>query len=141
MGARQEGPPLPSGGGGYPDIYIQQEPPVGGDTKNARAAEMRINELREMGIGLYWLAVAESIGVDNFLTVWKVLNSAAESTGRREMYVPNFSTYTAYQRNRFIQSMSASGMPAKAIRTEVSRQLRETLTVRHILRVIAGGRS
>lgn len=138
VGARQEGARPPARGGGYPNIYTSFEPPVGGENKNAR--DLRLDELREMGVGYAWLRVADRIGVDAFLEMWRTLDEERAAAGRREVYIPNFTTYTNYQRNRFIQAMAAAGCDAREIRRRLQAELNESLTVRHILRVVSGGK-
>ena len=140
MGARHRGSPPAVGGGGYPDICISEEPPVGGDHKNARGRDPLMDELREMGVGHLWLQVAEGIGAEAFIEIWEILDRALGDAVRRDAYVPNYSTYTAYQRNRFIQALSAAGHGTQEIRRMVKCELHETLTPRHILRVVAGGK-
>lgn len=93
-----------------------------------------------MGIGAAWLRVAEQIGVDAFLETWRTLDDERAAAGRREVYIPNFTTYTNYQRNRFIQSLAAAGHDAREIRRLLLAELHDAPTVRHIHRVAAGGK-
>lgn len=93
-----------------------------------------------MGIGSAWLRVAEQIGVDAFLDAWRALDDERAAAGRREVYIPTFTTYTNYQRNRFIQALGAAGLDAREIRRRLLAELHDAPTVRHILRVVAGGK-
>ena len=138
VGARPTSNHLRLERGGYLDICTGFESPVGAAEKNAR--DPRIDELREMGLGYHWIQAAERIGFSAFLELWQTLDEQLAGDARRDVYVPQFRAFRAYQRNRFIRALSDEGLSPKEIRSRLQAELRESPSIRHILRVIGGCR-
>lgn len=142
VGARQADLFAPQGGGGYLDERNRSDL----SKKDLEAAKIR--ELDDMGLSRLWLRVAATIGYDNFLQLWRLLDTAAEQRELRlsdnqsmiEVQLRRFSSFRRYQRNRFIETLAASGLPADQIRLEVKAQLGENLTRNHIVRLARRGR-
>ena len=71
VGARHGHPAPQAGGGGYQGTR--------GVSKFANFAfgdrDPRIDELRTMGLQARWIRIAEAIGVDAFLAMWRILDS------------------------------------------------------------------
>jgi hypothetical protein len=90
-----------------------------------------------------WLAVAREIGYDRFMAMWRILDRAvhlrSESESMIEVQLRRLSSFHRYQRNRFIESLVASGFGDKEIREMVRDQLGEKLSLSHISR-LAGRR-
>lgn len=134
VGGRQAKPSPQPGGGGYQNICTVLN-------FDASAAEKkrdpRLVELREMGLQRVWLDVAEEIGVDEFLKVWRLLSSddANIDSGRLMIPIRSYSTYLRYQRNRYIESLADMGFTASAIKDRVNKQLGEKLSDRHLSRL------
>lgn len=119
------------------DDYTKTNLPIGGE-KIAR--DPRLAELRKIGIKRIWLQVAERIGVDAFLEMWRILDDCDERKKGAYLYIPTFSTFLRYQRNQFIRTLAGAGLPSAAIRDRVKRDLRERLSLRHVDRVAAGAK-
>ncbi len=107
--------------------------------KNSRDA--RMNELRAMGLQQHWLKIADEIGVDEFLKIWRILDrelQSGESSSSGRLIVPLrlYSTYLRYQRNRYIESLANEGNPPRIIRRKLMTLLHEKISIRNILAVI-----
>jgi len=133
VGARHGLTAYPAGQGGYLNICNSDR----FSKKNAPGDDSRLDELREIGLAAHWLDVAASIGVDNFLTMWAILSSCdAVQDEKHYAYVPRYSVWMRYQRNRVIMSLHADGLPPKEIRGRIWEDLNETVSVDHIKRII-----
>lgn len=138
VGVRQADLFAPAGGGGYLNECTTPK-----DWERAKLAE-----LSEMGLPSVWIRVATSIGYDNFLDFWRILDTAAELREVRrsdnesmiEVQLRRFASFKRYQRNRFIETLAASGLPNAAIQEEVKQQLGEKLDRSHIRRLATRGR-
>lgn len=129
VGGRQGAETAPTGGGGYPDDC---------NKKKFDLSDSRLNELRAIGLQRSWLSLAALIGVDNFLTVWRVLCQEIDMRGdMQRIYVPRFRTYLRYQRNRTILALSSEGMDSRAIRAELRAATGEDMNEQHINRIIS----
>jgi len=109
--------------------------------KNAgqKKRDPRIDELRQMGLQRVWLEVAEAIGVDNFLMMWRILDSDQASIcddGRLLMPIRNYRTFLRYQRNRYIESLDSMGHKPPEIQKKLKDQLCEQISIRHISKII-----
>lgn len=134
VGARHGQSAPPTGQGGYLNICNSDR----FSKKNAPHDDSRLAELREIGLAAHWIDVAASIGVDNFLTMWAILsNCDAVQDEKHYAYVPRFSVWMRYQRNRVIMSLHADGLCAQEIRVRIRDDLNETVSVDHIKRIIA----
>lgn len=131
-GGSAEQADLPPAGAGYLDGCIYVSRPSGADP--------RLAELREIGLDRRWLAVARTIGVDSFLAAWKVLDEFTDETGETRMCIHRFREWRRVQRNREIRRLDQEGYSSREIRTEIQRRFRESLSKRHIDRIIAAGK-
>lgn len=128
VGGRQGGTPFPAGGGGYPDICTE---------KKLDLSDSRLNELRALGLQRVWLKIAESVGVDNFLTMWRLLCNEVDVYGdMQRVYVPRFQTYLRFQRNRVILALRGEGKNWRAIRLELKRTIGEDVSENHIYKIV-----
>ena len=103
-----------------------------------------LDELDAMGLSRVLLQVAHAVGFDNFMAMWRVLDGSHESLSDNDsgIYIrmPRMAAYKRYQRNRFIEAMAGMGMTHPEISRSVKRDLGETVSDRHIWRLMAGGR-
>lgn len=135
VGGRQDDPHSPSMGGGSPSSCSIFGVDVGGD---GAAADPRLAELRHMGIGRAWLNVAQEIGFDAFLTVWRVLaTDDSVRDERNRVYVPLFNTFMRYQRNQYIRTLADAGLTPDEISDRLSRAGCEPLTPKHIGKLLS----
>lgn len=125
-GRHSTGSPAP-GGGGYLD-----------DCKKIDFSDSdpRLDELREIGISRVWLNVAHQIGFDAFMEMWKILAPERDANNVK-IGIPAISRYDAFQRNRLIEELTTQGMTAKEIRAYLKKNLCESLSIRHIKRILA----
>jgi len=136
VGGRQASHPSPDGGGGYQDICT-----VLNFGKNAgqKKRDPRLDELSQMGLQRVWLVIAERIGVDNMLAMWRILDSDQSSIGddgRLLVPIRSYSTFLRYQRNRYIESLDSMGLKPIEIQKKLKDQLCEQISIRHISRLI-----
>lgn len=138
VGGRQpRTPPVPRGGG-YPETCTVFK---FSGKKNA-TRDPRLDELRRMGLQRVWLEVAETIGVDNFLAMWRVLDvdpACGHAEGYLKITLKHYRSFLRYQRNRFIETLAAAGCTEDEIQVRLRAQLCETVSLRHIKRLAKGG--
>lgn len=130
VGARQTPPAGPGGGGGYQKIRGSQ---------NFEFADPRLAELREIGLPKVWLAVAERVGFDAWMDVWRLLDAEEqlqEGEGTLRMRLRRYGAYLRYQRNRYIQALALQGVPAAQVRRMLAKNLGEHLTESHVERLM-----
>lgn len=158
---RQACTPDPAGGGGYLYGCSPSEVARGGQKNfakfrknlpkgeaglrlvDSREATM-LDELDAMGVSRVMLQVARTIGFDNFMAMWRILDAAHETWTDNEsglqLRMQRLAAYKRYQRNRFIEAMAAMGMSQPEISRSVFRELGEKVSDRHIWRLMAPGR-
>ena len=137
VGGRHAPLPLRRRGGGYQHICTLSN---FGQSVEKNLRDPRMNELREMGVQQHWLKIAEELGVDAFLKIWRILDREAQaydSCGNGRLLVPMrlYSTYLRYQRNRYINALHGMGMPPSAIQKTLINELHEKISIRNISRV------
>jgi hypothetical protein len=96
-----------------------------------------------MGMPDWMLELANTIGFDNTLAMWRLLDAQRELRADDGLMINlqlrPFASYQRFQRNRFIESLGAMGLTVAEIRHKVKKELGEELSKRHILR-LAGQR-
>jgi hypothetical protein len=133
-GARQGIEGAPPSGGGYSDECSSPNAAVG---RAGAGADPRIEELRRMGIGRPWAAVARAIGFDAFVEMWRVLDSMPDVVDERHrVCVPSFRTFLRFQRNQVIRDLDARGHSPGQIAQTLRRDLREEISDYHVVRVL-----
>lgn len=137
VGARHSPSPPQGRGGEYLNICGSWN--VGSQIQ----PDPRFEELERIGLPKMWLRVAETVGFDLFLEVWRRLTDDAEASGyQREtggVKMPGLRSYDAYlryQRNRYIEGLAARGMKPPEVRRAVAKNLREPLDERHVFKIM-----
>lgn len=109
----------------------------------AQAADPRFEELRRIGLPAAWLLVAETIGFDAWLEVWRRLSSEdfndwvrRDTGGTRMPTLRSFDSYLRFQRNRYIEALGARGMSVAQVARAVARNLREPLDEKHVAKIM-----
>ena len=110
--------------------------------------EAKIRELSDMGLPAIWLRIANAIGYDDFLQLWRILDTAAELREIRrsenesmiEVQLRRYSSFKRYQRNRWVEDLARHGLPTVAIQQAVKRRLGEKLDSSHIRKLARRGR-
>ncbi|MFN2309672.1 MAG: hypothetical protein ABR553_08035 [Gammaproteobacteria bacterium] len=92
-----------------------------------------------MGMHPRWLRIAEEIGIDAFLSMWRLLDENPPNMPGSTVYVsmPRFTRFLRYQRNRFIEALVVAGVGSPEIKKRVAVELCEDVSVRHIDRISA----
>lgn len=115
VGARHQAMHSPKGGGGYQDICSELELAVKKSRENfEKIFQPTLEDLREMGLSGKWLEVAEKIGVENWLEVWRILDNSNidEPSHLREnlrVRIPLFSRFRRFYRNQVIYLLTEAG--------------------------------
>lgn len=137
VGARQTAPAPSPRGGGYQETCTAPEfsarPP-----RIQKNRDPRLDELQKIGLKRVWLDVAEEIGVDAFLAMWRILDaddSSRHKEGFLQVHLKLYRSFLRYQRNRYIEALSALGYKPVEIQRSLARQLREPVSLRHISRL------
>lgn len=132
VGGRQADPPASPGGGGYQNICTVLNFCATAGTEKKR--DPRLDELGAMGLPRTWMRVAEAVGFDAFLQMWRILD-ADESLHDGNMIqaaIRPYRSYLRFQRNRYIETLAALDVPSSVIREMLKRQLGEEISERHI---------
>lgn len=133
VGARQEDQYPCPGGGGYQDncTLLKFSAPE-------KKRDPRLDELADMGLQQVWLQVAQEIGVDNFLKIWRILDSDSSNIGddgRILIALRGYGGYLRFQRNRYIEALTDQGLNPLQIKERLQKQLSEKISTRHISRI------
>ncbi|UGA37565.1 hypothetical protein JOS77_26940 [Chromobacterium haemolyticum] len=82
------------------------------EPKKNRARDPRLDDLRRMGMHHSWQRVAEEIGMDAFLAMWRILDAEEQwhhSAGGMEVRLRRYRSYEQYQRDAYILQLAESG--------------------------------
>lgn len=140
VGGRRSPAPASSLGGGYQDNCTVFE--FGSGVKKI-GADPRLDELGAMGLPEYWLQVAEYLGIDAFLGMWRILDANRHQMPQTKGNAGNsmaphlrpYAGYLRFQKNRFVENLATQGVPAKEIQSRVQSQLCENISLTHISRL------
>ncbi|MDP2369371.1 hypothetical protein [Rhodoferax sp.] len=138
VGARQGDLFTPEGGGGYLNECAT--------SKLLEGAKIR--ELADMGLPAIWIRIAEAIGYDHFLEMWRILDTAAELREIRrsenesmiEVQLRRYSSFRRFQRNRWVEELARNHLPPAVIQKAVKDRLGEKLDRSHIRKLARRGR-
>jgi hypothetical protein len=99
-------------------------------------------ELQAFGLGQRWVRIAEAIGAEAFLRMWRILDeeNLAAPAGRDQarIRVPMLISYLRFRRNQRVRELAAEDLSAKEIRQALLREGCEPVSVRHINRLKTG---
>lgn len=132
VGGRQGQVPPAGRGGGYQSTCT---------VSNFADFDERLEELRAMGLPARWIRIAETIGIDDFLAMWRILDSdqsIRSEKGDLETTLRPYSSYLRFQRNRYIEALVQQGLGVREIQAAVREQLCEVISLRHISRIKSG---
>ncbi|MGR2663092.1 hypothetical protein ACUXVY_16035 [Chromobacterium haemolyticum] len=118
-GRHRQGQPL-AGGGGYLDDCPFSEFPDG--AKKNRARDPRLDDLRRMGMHHSWQRVAEEIGMDAFLVMWRILDAEDQwrhPKGGLELTLRRYKSYEHFQRDMYIFQLRQAGVSIVEIREKL----------------------
>jgi hypothetical protein len=136
VGARQGHFSARQGGGGY----------LNECTSSEFLELAKIQEFEKMGLPAVWIRVAQDIGYDAFLRVWRILDTSADhgevrlsdSGAMILASLRRYSSYKRYQRNRWIEELSSRGLKGAAIQCKVKEKLGESIQLDAIYRIAKG---
>lgn len=136
VGGRQAKKCLSSEGGGYLDNYRFME-----FEKNTlpKKADPRLIYLRKIGLNATLQKIANSIGFDNFLKMWAILDkdkSAHTDSGAINLHIRSFKAWQRFERERLVKALSSEGYSAREISEFVKDQFGEKLHHSYISRLI-----
>jgi len=104
--------------------------------KQEAAQDERILELRKIGISNWLILLAEEIGYDNMLIVWRRLSYEAGENGEHRLRIQRWTSFMRYQRNQLIFSLNGEGKTLKQIRKYLISGLGESPAIEQINRII-----
>lgn len=97
----------------------------------------KIKEIEQIGLARHWINIAKEIGVDQFLIIWRILsNDDLAANDKNYVYIPRFTVFKRFQRNRVILTLHSDGKNTKDIQKIIKSDLKETVTIGHIKRII-----
>ena len=105
---------------------------------------MRLRELAEIGLSATWLSVAQLLGYEQFVAMWRLLSAdpaLRNDDDQIELRLRPFRAFERYQRNRYIATLVQAGIKPSDIHAMVHKDLGEKLSYRHIKRLAAAGRA
>lgn len=135
VGARQSSRRVPGRGGGY--LPARTPSKFRADPR----LDPRLDEFRTMGLQAGLLRIAETIGHDAFLAMWRLIDmepAFRTDKGDLEVRLRPFRSYLRFQRNRYIETLYAQGKSLAEIRELVKLNLCEHISARHIRRLVSG---
>lgn len=138
VGARHTGSPTPDGGGGYLDNCTTLKFGAGAPTP---AADPRMAELRAIGLPKMWIDVAEIVGFDAFLRLWRYLDenpTLVVADGGLGLKLRRYASYLRYQRNSYIERLYMRGKSFREIQVIVKKTFRQSVSKRHLYRIVKG---
>lgn len=138
VGGRQPIDPLLARGGGYQDICTISKPSFRG------SEDPRIDFLKKIGLSDLWIEIAEVIGFDDFIYIWRILDrdnigAPSEARATNRVRVPGFNRFHKFLRNKLILQLSQSGKKPAEIKAKLHSLLRENISARHVVRIIQSG--
>jgi len=98
----------------------------------------RIEELREEGISWQWIAIADAIGYDNFIMMWRMVSGFDHNpySSMVRIFIPHSRKLDKIQRNRFIATMSRENKSTDEIMERLKNELNCGLKRKQICRII-----
>jgi len=142
MGARQRLSGTPTWGGGYLEICGTIN---FSHRREKKSADPRLHELEKIGLPRIWVEVAEIVGMDAWLEVWRRISEDEDARhhhdgGARMPKLRYYSAYLRYQRNRYIEALSKQGRTPQQIQKAIRNNLGDHLDIVTILRIIKRSR-
>lgn len=139
VGGRHRTCPPRREGGGYQDNcdLFETRPGV------KKSDDPRLHELAVMGLPGYWLQVAEYLGVDTFLGMWRILDANKDNIAPAKgsysysmsLTLRSYGNYLRFQKNRYVETLASQGLAPKEIQRRVQTQLCEYISIVHIRRL------
>jgi hypothetical protein len=133
VGGRQGLTRPPAGGGGY----------LNGCTPTKLRADPRLREFAEIGLQEHWLQVAEIVGYDSFVALWRLLSTKLNliNDGKQiELTLRQYQSFERYQRNRYIETLAMTGMSIGQIHSTITKELGDARSYRQVLRLVRAAR-
>ncbi len=135
------GPRRPGVGGRQRPLH--PPPRGGGYLNNCNASEVRdprLDDLAAAHMPAALLRIAERIGVDAFLEVWRELDKSEDlprtDNGMILLRFRPYKSWLTYQRNRYILALHDAGRRPSQIKQALLDSYNIVLTPRHITRII-----
>ncbi len=101
----------------------------------------RLDNLDKMGLQPFWLRVAEKIGVDAFLEMWREVDRADDvprtDTGMLLLRCRPFKSWQRYQRDLHIKALAAKGASSLQIQAAMKEHYAISLSNDRISKIIS----
>lgn len=144
VGGRHRSTPSPARGGGYQDIYRDLRTALCAARENcARGADVTIDDLRALGLSGKWLEIAERVGPETWLQIWEILDrenidQPPPCRDRIRMWVPSYSKFLKFVRNRTIFQLAKDGHAPDAISRAIGKTGFDPVSPDQVRKIIAG---
>lgn len=138
VGGRQKEASPSAAGGGYLETCTPPKFSAPEQEKKSAPRDPRLDELRRMGLQRVWLEVAEEIGVDAFMAMWRILDrdpACHHSDGYLKITLKKYRAYLRFLRNRMIETLAGMGFSNTTIIQRIKEQLGEEVSLRHLQRI------
>jgi hypothetical protein len=90
-----------------------------------------------MGLRPIWIKVADAVGFDAFLTMWRTMSENEDLLDERNrVTIASFATYLRFQRNQVIRSLASEHPDARTLREELKRTHKIDLSLSAVMRVL-----
>lgn len=93
--------------------------------------------LKKAGVSDDWLEIADDIGHDRFLSMWKKLSD--RSKPGVPLSLPKFKVYLRCRRDLYIKALAERGMRRLVIENQLKYEQGKAPSLRHIQRIIKAG--
>lgn len=113
------------------------------EAPRAGTGDPRLAELLDIGLSASWVAVARLVGYEDFVGLWRYWSAQQGLRGKGgqiELRLRGVRAFDRYQRNRYIETLVASGLKPSEIYSMVKQQLGEKLSLRHLNRLVHASR-
>jgi len=110
------------------------------------ARDPRIDELSSGGLSWRWVAIADAIGYDAFVCMWRLTTQLFEGsdmdrTGMVRVLIPNCRSLDRMQRNKLIFALNEEGLSCREIHNEIHSRIGCSITTKHIKRILRDHRA
>lgn len=133
VGGRQgDGRACPAGGG-YLETCTDLK-----FSESAGRRDPRLDQLGALGLQPAWLRLAEQLGVDLFLTVWRTLDAddtPVNESGTLTLTLRRYACWQRAERDGHIRALKAAGLPTRQVRERLLDNYGQRLSPAHVRRI------
>ncbi len=91
--------------------------------------------LKDAGLSDFWIEIAEDMGQEKFLSMWKKLSENSTPGVSIQVRLPKFERYERYRRDRYIRYLYERGMSKLKIMAQLQYEHGKAPGLRQIHRI------